>query len=101
MLEKTLEGMLGRELKRMGCLWLKLVCPGLSGVPDRLVLIPGGKVCFVEMKRPGQHERPLQRAVQKRMRALGFTVFSSVDSVEAFEPVVQYVKEVIAGGNGV
>lgn len=51
-LEKEIESKLVRLVKQTGGLCLKWVCPGWAGVPDRIVLLPGGKVMFVELKRP-------------------------------------------------
>ena len=50
-LEKDIERQLVRIVKQHGGLCLKWVCPGWAGVPDRLVLMPGGRVYFVELKR--------------------------------------------------
>lgn len=60
----------------------------ISGVPDRIILLKGGRVAFAELKAPHKKERPLQVAVQRRLRDYGFTVYSSVDSYEAVERVV-------------
>lgn len=51
-LEKEIEGKLRDITKRYGGLCLKWVCPGWAGVPDRIILLPGGHVIFVETKRP-------------------------------------------------
>ena len=80
MLEKEIERHLREGVKSLGGLCLKFVTPGFTGVPDRIVLLPGGKLCFVELKRPGEKERQRQAFVQKRLRRMGFPVFSSVDS---------------------
>jgi hypothetical protein len=53
-------------------LFLKLT--GLVGLPDRLVLLPRGRVLFVELKRPGQKPRPAQQRWIKKLRGLGFSV---------------------------
>lgn len=53
MLEKDIEARLKRGVERAGGLCLKWVSPGCTGVPDRIVLLPGGKVIFVELKKPG------------------------------------------------
>jgi hypothetical protein len=51
-LEKDIEKKLVEKVRRRGGLCLKWVCPGWAGVPDRIVLLPGGKIVFVELKRP-------------------------------------------------
>ena len=51
-LEKDIEKRLVDMVRRRGGLCLKWVCPGWAGVPDRIVLLPGGRVIFVELKRP-------------------------------------------------
>lgn len=73
--EKQLEYLFLTEVKRVGGMALKFVSPGFAGVPDRLVLIPDGKVGFVEVKAPGKHPRPLQMARHKQLRKLGFKVY--------------------------
>lgn len=60
MKESQLERLLKREVERYGGKAMKFVSPGLSGVPDRLVLLPGGRAVFAEMKAPGEKLRPLQ-----------------------------------------
>ena len=71
----------------MGCLCLKFESPGFTGVPDRMILMPGGEMFFVELKAPGKKERPRQRYVQDQLRALGFIVMSSIDDEEGINRV--------------
>ncbi len=85
MLERDVESRFKSEVEKYGCRCLKFVSPGFTGVPDRIVLIPGGRICFVELKAPGKKERPRQRYVQDLLRKLGFTVFSSVDEKRIHE----------------
>lgn len=59
----------------MGGLAMKFIAPGLDGVPDRLVLLPHGRIAFVECKAPGQGLRPLQRKRKEQLEALGFSVY--------------------------
>ena len=75
MLEKTVEQNLVRYVQGMGGLCLKFVSPGMSGVPDRIILLPGGRLVFVELKAPGRKPRPLQLHCHALLRALGFRVF--------------------------
>ena len=80
MRERTLERKLTQSVANMGGLALKFVSPGMSGVPDRLLLFPDGKIAFVEMKAPGKHPTKLQRLRHAQLRDLGFRVYV-IDSV--------------------
>ena len=72
-LEKDIERALGRMVGRLGGMAMKWVSPGWSGVPDRVILMPGGVVCFVEVKRPhGGREGAMQIWWAKRLQELGF-----------------------------
>ena len=75
MKEKGIEQKFVDEVKRINGLAIKLVSPGLIGLPDRLVLIPDGKIGFVEVKAPGKKPRRLQRSRHDQLRKLGFKVF--------------------------
>ena len=56
-------------------LGIKFTSPGFDGVPDRLALLPDGKMAFVEVKAPGKKPRPLQLARHRLLRKLGFKVY--------------------------
>ena len=56
-------------------------------MPDRLVLLPGGRVIFVEVKAPGMRPRPLQLRVHELLRRLGFVVHV-LDGAEQIEAVL-------------
>lgn len=75
MREKTIEQKLVKAVKNTGGIAPKLVSPGFDGMPDRLVLLPEGKIGFVEVKAPGKEPRPLQAARHRLLRHLGFKVF--------------------------
>lgn len=73
--EKTIEQKLVRAVKMMGGLAPKFVSPGLDGVPDRIILLPGGKLAFAELKADGKKLRPLQARRKRQLEALGFSVY--------------------------
>mgnify|MGYP000041625687 FL=1 len=75
MREKTIEQRLVKAVKNSGGIAPKLVSPGFDGMPDRLVLLPGGKIGFVEVKAPGKEPRPLQIARHRLLRRLGLKVY--------------------------
>ena len=73
--EKTIEHKLVKAVHLMGGLALKFISPGFDGVPDRVVLLPGGKAAFVELKATGKKMRPLQVRRKNQIEALGFLVY--------------------------
>lgn len=90
MREKQIESKLVKAVRTVGGMCPKLVSPGTDGMPDRLVLLPGCRIGFVEVKAPGKEPRPLQTQRHRQLRALGFPVFVLDDP----EQVPQIVKEV-------
>ena len=75
MRERETERKLVSAVKSRGGICPKFVSPGFDGMPDRVVLLPHGKLGFVEVKRPGEKPRPLQTARHRLLRKLGFLVF--------------------------
>ena len=75
MREKETERKLVRAVKRVGGICPKFVSPGMDGMPDRMILLPGGKIGFVEVKAPGRKPRILQVRRHRQLRNLGFPVF--------------------------
>ena len=88
MRESTIEARLRKEVERAGGRCLKWVSPGHTGVPDRIILMPGGRVYFAETKAPGEHERPRQEYVQRKLAALGFKTYAQVDSFVRVQEVI-------------
>ncbi len=75
MREKTLEQKFADAVKAAGGLAPKFVSPGFDGMPDRIVLLPGGHMAFVEVKAPGKTPRALQLSRHVMLRRLGFRVY--------------------------
>lgn len=73
MREKRVEQVLGWEVKALGGWSIKLL-PSVSGLPDRMVLLPGGRLIFVETKAPTGTVAPHQTVIHNRLRRLGFEV---------------------------
>ena len=72
MTEKQLEQKLIQAVKSKGGIAYKFVSPGHAGVPDRLVILPGGKIGFVEVKKPNEGKlRKIQERELNRLTALG------------------------------
>lgn len=89
--EKYVEQKLVTEAKKMRGLAVKFVSPGLDGVPDRLILFPGGKVAFAELKAPGKKLRPLQEKRKRTLEGLGFRVYV-IDNVEKIGGILHEIQ---------
>lgn len=72
--ESSIERHLVAQVKAAGGTAYKFTSPGRRGVPDRLVLLPGGRAVFVECKAPGEQPRSDQVREHNRLRAMGFEV---------------------------
>lgn len=88
--EAKLERRLKREIKKRNGLALKFTSPGMAGVPDRIILLPGGLIYFVELKASGKKLRPLQKKRAEQLQALGLSVYC-IDSDETLDSFLQEV----------
>lgn len=75
MRENEIEKALTLTVKKREGLALKFISPGMSGVPDRLIMMKGGRIAFIELKAPGKKMRPLQIKRKRQLEALGFLVY--------------------------
>jgi hypothetical protein len=75
MREREIERRLAKAVKKVGGMCPKFISPGFDGMPDRLILLPGGRIAFVEVKATGGKPRPLQTARHEQLRRLGFKVY--------------------------
>ena len=92
MRESFIEEKLTKAVKQNGGLCWKLTSPGTAGVPDRIILMPKGRIAFVEVKAPGEKPRPLQLSRHRLLRRLGFKVYV-LDALEDIEKIISEVKD--------
>ena len=90
MKEKQIEQKLVRAVMAMGGLCPKLVSPGMDGMPDRMVLLPGGRMAFAELKAPGRKPRPLQLRRMAQLSRLGFLVYV-IDGPEQINEILKTI----------
>ena len=89
MKESKIEKRLKNEIEKLNGKAYKFSSPGNNGVPDRIILIQG-KCYFVELKKPGEDLRPLQKAVKKKFKKLGFNVYV----IDSIEKVGEFIDEI-------
>lgn len=82
-IEKDIERWLGNQLKKLGCIYMKFVSPGNDGVPDRIVVLPGGSVIFIELKATTGKLMANQRVQISRLRKQGAIVFVLTGKLDA------------------
>ena len=92
--ERKVEEYIIGYVKSLGGLCYKFVSPGRNGVPDRIVILPPGRIYFVELKAAGQKPRPSQLAVHREMARMGVNVWV-LDSRAAVD---DFIREVTAIG---
>lgn len=74
MSERAIEAAMRKKISALGGLCLKWVSPGCDGVPDRIVILPGGRIVFVELKTDGGRLRRIQEYQHKLLEKLGCEV---------------------------
>ena len=95
-MERDVESWLGKQIIKMGGLFYKWVSPGNAGVPDRIVILPGGEIHFVELKTDKGKLSPIQRHVQEVLKEKGCNV-STIYGMKEAEKLVSYLKGVTDG----
>jgi hypothetical protein len=80
--EAKLEAACRKRAREVGGWLVKFVSPGHAGVPDRILILPGGSVWFLEFKRPGAKLGPLQERWKRRLADHNFRVIQSADEFE-------------------
>ena len=88
MKESEIEKYLRERVEELSGKAYKFISPGNSGVPDRMICLPKGRIYFVELKTSGKSPRPLQLLQIKRLRELGFSVYV-IDSKEKVDRLIE------------
>lgn len=99
MKEQNIELFLIRQVCLKGGLCLKMNSITMKGLPDRLVLLPEGKMFFAELKAPGKKPRPEQFRVHEKLRRRGFDVYV-IDSRAAVKEILNEICTAQVSGNG-
>ena len=89
--EKLLEAKLRDKLRELKGEAIKFL-PSLTGLPDRIVLMPLGRIWFVELKTTGKKPQPLQVWWKKRLEALGFQ-WRLIDDEASLANFIQEITE--------
>ena len=89
-MEKDIEKKFTKAVSHVGGIALKFVSPSYNGMPDRIVLLPKGRIGFVEIKDRGQKPRAIQRAMHRKLTMLGFKVFI-LDRPEKIEKIIKEI----------
>ena len=92
--EKVFERELSKFVEEREGMAVKLLSQFIKGLPDRMYLLHGGIVVFVEFKSTGKKPTKIQSYIHKRIRALGFPVLV-VDSVESYEEAGNLIDHLI------
>lgn len=97
MLENKIEKRLVRKVKKeLKGLCYKFTSPGNAGVPDRIILVDGGKIYFAETKAPGKDLKPHQKRQKDKFENLGSKVFV-IDNIDAVDSFIEKIKKEIGG----
>lgn len=89
-IESEIENKMRQKLKKHGAIFFKFVSPSMSGVPDRIVIMPNGRVIFVELKRDGGIISERQKFIHKMLRMNN----AEVRVVIGMEQAMRFVREV-------
>ena len=90
MIEKEVEKFLVREVKKIGGISFKFISPGNAGVPDRIVILPNGRVIFAELKTDKGKLTKLQEVQIKKISDLG----ADVRVLRGIEGVKEFINEI-------
>lgn len=92
MRESDIEAKFRNEMKAAGGKAFKFVSPGNAGVPDRIAILPGNKIGFVELKQPGKKTTKLQKVQIRKLLDMG--VYATVlDHPDQIQSVIENIRK--------
>lgn len=86
--EKALDKKLSAEVKRIGGWSIKLLTVHITGLPDRLCLLPEGRLFFAEIKTTKKNPKKIQLSMHKKLVKMGFKVFV-IDNSEIIKSIIK------------
>lgn len=92
--EKVFERTASKYVEQVGGMAVKLLSQFINGLPDRMFLLPRGRVIFVEFKSTGCKPRKLQAVIMRRIASLGFTVLV-VENVTEYEELIRLIDNIV------
>lgn len=92
--EKVFERTASKYVEQVGGMAVKLLSQFINGLPDRMFLLPRGRVIFVEFKSTGCKPRKLQEVIMRRIASLGFTVLV-VGTVTEYEELIRLIDNIV------
>ena len=86
MLERDIENWLNKQIEKIGGLAFKFVSPGNPGVPERIYILPGGEVWFVELKQQFGKIANIQKWQRQRLQDMGcnYRLVKGMEDAKAF-----------------
>jgi len=91
MRECQIEKQIRQAVKHRGGIAWKFTSPGTAGVPDRIILMPNGRMAFVEVKAPGKKPRALQLRRIRQLEKIGYRVYV-IDGAEQIGGVLDEIQ---------
>lgn len=90
--ERDVENYFVTKLKQKDFECIKFIPDGRIGMPDRLVLLPGGRVLWVELKTEGGKLSVIQGYRHKELELIGHVV-KVVWTKEQADELVEWIEE--------
>ena len=94
MRERDIEKWIRLRIESMGGRAFKFTSPGNNGMPDRIAVLPGGRIYFIELKADGGRLSPLQVWQQRRLAESG----CNVRTIRGMDEARSFIEEVAENG---